>query len=135
MSEFRGKVAFVSGAGSGMGEAMVHEFAARGADVVACDIDGEAADATAGPHGGLSVTADVADSTQVEAAVAAALERFGRIDILCSNAGMLDGYATALDTPEDVWVHVLRVNLTGTYLLVRAVLPGMLERGSGSVIT
>jgi NAD(P)-dependent dehydrogenase (short-subunit alcohol dehydrogenase family) len=132
---FSGKVAFITGAGSGMGQAMAQEFAERGADVVACDIAGPAAQATADRHGGLAITADVGDEEQVQRGVGATLDRFGRIDILCSNAGLLDGYASALDTPPQLWERVMRVNLTGTYLLVRAVLPGMLAQGSGSVIT
>jgi 3-oxoacyl-[acyl-carrier protein] reductase len=132
---FDGRVAFVTGAGSGMGRAMVREFAGRGAGVVACDIDGSAAEAALESGEGLSVVADVGEGDQVTRAVAAALERFGHIDILCSNAGVLDDYAPALDTPEALWDRILRVNLTGTYLLTRAVLPGMLERGGGSIIT
>lgn len=132
---FGGKVAFITGAGSGMGAAMADEFAELGADIVACDIAAPAAQATAERVGGLAVTADVGEPEQVAHGVRAALEHFGRIDILCSNAGLLDDYAAALDTPEELWQRVLRVNLTGTYLMVRATLPGMLARGSGSVIT
>jgi 3-oxoacyl-[acyl-carrier protein] reductase len=135
LGHFEGKVAFISGAGSGMGQAMVDEFGARGAGVVACDINTATAQASADRHGGLAVTADVSDPDQVSAAVRKSLEHFGRIDILCSNAGLLDDYAPALETPEELWARVIGVNLTGTYLLVRAVLPGMLERGGGSVIT
>jgi 3-oxoacyl-[acyl-carrier protein] reductase len=130
---FAGRVAFVTGAGSGMGRAMAREFAAGGADVVALDIDAEgAAGAVAGA---LAVTADVGDPGQVGEAVDAALERYGRIDVLCSNAGLLDGYATALETPLELWEKLLRVNLTGTFLLAQAILPGMIERGSGHIVT
>jgi 3-oxoacyl-[acyl-carrier protein] reductase len=132
---FIGRVAFVTGAGSGIGRAMVRELAGRGAEVVACDIDADTAQASLPGGDGLAVVADVGDGAQVSSAVDAALERFGRIDILCSNAGLLDGYATALDTPEELWDRILRVNLTGTYLVTRAVLPGMLERGAGSILT
>jgi 3-oxoacyl-[acyl-carrier protein] reductase len=132
---YAGRVAFVTGAGSGIGRAMVEEFAAEGADVVAVDIDEPSASATAARAGGLAIGADVADPKQVDAAVGAALERFGRIDVLCSNAGVLDDYKPATETPLELWERILGVNLTATFLLSRAILPGMVERGSGHVIT
>lgn len=134
---FAGRVAFITGAGSGMGLAMVREFAAQGAQVVACDIDGPSAQAAVTGLGadGCAVTADVSVDAQVRAAVDAAVERFGRVDILCSNAGLLDGYATTLDVSIDLWQRVLAVNLTATFLLARAVLPGMIERGDGHIVT
>jgi 3-oxoacyl-[acyl-carrier protein] reductase len=136
-----GRVAFITGAGSGMGRAMAEEFAARGADVVACDLVADAAaaarDAARGAGSGqaLAVTADVSDGAAVTAAVDATLARLGRVDVLCSNAGILDDYATALETDEALWNRVLAVNLTATYLLAHAVLPGMVERGSGVIVT
>jgi 3-oxoacyl-[acyl-carrier protein] reductase len=133
--QFRDKVVLVTGAGSGMGRAMVEEFSARGASVAACDIDAAAAESAAAAVGGLGVTADLGEADQVRQAVAATLERFGAIDVLCSNAGLLDDYATALETEPELWNRLLRVNLTATYLLSREVLPGMIERGSGSIIT
>jgi 3-oxoacyl-[acyl-carrier protein] reductase len=66
--------------------------------------------------------------------VAAAEERLGRIDILCSNAGILDEYRTAIDTTEEQWDQVFNVNLKATWLMSRAALPAMLERGSGCII-
>ena len=132
---YAGRVVFVTGAGSGIGRAMVEEFAAEGADVVAVDIDESTASATAAHAGGLAIGADVADPRQVDAAVEAALERFGRIDVLCSNAGILDGYTPATETSLELWNRIVGVNLTATFLLTRAILPGMVERGSGHVIT
>jgi 3-oxoacyl-[acyl-carrier protein] reductase len=134
------RVAFVTGAASGIGRAMAEEFAARGAHVAACDIDGDGAEATraaaiaAGAPGAVALAADVASAADVERAVAAAERALGRIDILCSNAGILDGYASALDTDEDLWDRVIDVNLKATWLVSRAALPGMLERGSGCII-
>jgi 3-oxoacyl-[acyl-carrier protein] reductase len=80
------------------------------------------------------VTADVADAREVNRAVAEATDAMGRIDILCSNAGILDGYASAIDADEELWDRVFDVNVKAAWLLARAVLPGMLERGSGSII-
>lgn len=133
-TRFAGRVAFITGAASGMGRAMAQEFAAQGANVVALDVDGDGARSSVGGEG-LAVTADVGDAGQVTAAVNSALERFGRVDVLCSNAGVLDDYAPALDTPLELWDRLVRINLTGTFLLARAILPGMLERGSGHIIT
>lgn len=135
-----GRVALITGAASGIGRAMALEFAARGARVVACDIAGDCslavtseAIAAGAPHA-IGVTADVADAREVNRAVAEATDAMGHIDILCSNAGILDGYASAIDADEELWDRVFDVNVKATWLLARAVLPGMLERGSGSII-
>jgi 3-oxoacyl-[acyl-carrier protein] reductase len=135
-----GLVAFVTGGASGIGRAMAVEFAARGAEVAACDLNGAGAEETCAlaESGGaprtLALEADVARPAEVQQAVRAAESELGRIDILCSNAGILDGYASALDTDEELWDRVMDVNLKATWLLSRAVLPGMLERGSGCII-
>ena len=80
------------------------------------------------------MTADVSMADGAAKAVAAAEERLGRVDILCSNAGILDDYRSALDTSEEQSVQVFNVNLKATWLTSRAALPGMLERGSGCII-
>lgn len=138
--QLTGRVAFITGAGSGMGRAMAHEFAARGAGVVACDVDGAAAESTresaaaVGSQSVVAVTADVACGDAVTRAVDEAVAQLGRVDILCSNAGILDGYAPVLDCDEELWDRILAVDLKAAYLLSRAVLPGMLERGQGAII-
>jgi len=134
------RVALITGAASGIGRAMALEFAARGASVVVCDIAESGAIAVhseaiaAGAPHAAWVTADVADAGEVSRAVATATDTMGRIDILCSNAGILDGYASAIDADEELWDRVFDVNVKATWLLSRAVLPGMLERGSGAII-
>ncbi len=134
------RVALITGAGSGIGRALAEEFAARGARVAACDLDSGSAEETAGRAAAagapeaIHVTADVARSDQVKRAVDETIERLGRVDVLCSNAGILDGYANALDADEELWDRVFDVNLKAAWLLSKAVLPGMVERGSGCII-
>lgn len=135
-----GLVALITGGASGIGRAIAVEFAARGAEVAACDLNGGGAAETctlaetAGAARTLALEADVSRAADVQQAVAAAESELGRIDVLCSNAGILDGYASALDTGEELWDRVMDVNLKATWLLSRAVLPGMLERSSGCII-
>lgn len=133
-----GRVAIVTGAGSGIGRAIALRFAQAGGRIVAVDIDGRAGEETAGvirERGGdaSSVSADVASEAQVRAAVDAATARFGRIDILVNNAA-ISGAGDVLDvTPED-WDRTLAVDLRGPYLCTRAALPVMVRQGRGSII-
>jgi 3-oxoacyl-[acyl-carrier protein] reductase len=134
------RVALITGAGSGIGRAMAREFAARGAHVAACDIDGATAEAAAadasrlGAPAPIAVCADVAYAGEAGRAVAEVEQRLGRIDVLCSNAGILDGYAGAIDATEELWDRVFDVNVKATWLLARAALPAMRERGSGAIV-
>jgi len=138
---FAGKVALITGAGRGIGEATAHRLAAEGADVVLLARSRETIAAVAGEiaaeHPGrtaLPVAADVADPAQVAAAVAAAIDRFGRIDVLVNNAAI----AAPLDTLTAdfaAWSHVLEVNLLGAVHLARAVSPHLPDgAGSGGAI-
>jgi 3-oxoacyl-[acyl-carrier protein] reductase len=133
-----GRVAVVTGAGSGMGRAMVREFHGQGASVVAVDIRADAADETVAlvkdPDRSLALAADVSRRDQVDRVVSAATQRFGRIDVLCNNAGVLDDYAPAHETTDELWNRVIGVNLTGAFLFSRAVVPAMIAQHKGVII-
>jgi 3-oxoacyl-[acyl-carrier protein] reductase len=132
-------VVLITGAGSGMGRAMAVAFAALGRRVVAVDIDATSAAATVDQLGGsgssaAAVTADVADPHDVARMIAAATSAFGRIDVVCNNAGVLDAMRSALDTTDEQWARVLAVNLTSVFLVSRAAIPVMLEHGGGVIV-
>lgn len=133
-----GKVAFVTGAGRGIGRAVCRDLHGRGAaGVVAVDLDETLARATAAECDGLGLQCDVANAAAVGAAVAAGLARFGRIDVLVSNAGFgvteLD-LDEALAAPDETWQRMWQVHVMAHVHACRAVLPGMLERGEGCLI-
>ena len=128
--DMRDKVVVVTGGASGIGAAMARRFAADGAaGVVVADLDRAAAAAVSEPLDGLAVACDVADPAAVRSLVDAAIERYGRVDVLCSNAGVTAG--VGLDDPDDRWHQALEVNLMAHVYAARAVVPHMLERGSG----
>jgi NAD(P)-dependent dehydrogenase (short-subunit alcohol dehydrogenase family) len=136
--EMKDKVAVVTGAGRGIGRALCREMHRRGAGgIVVSDIDEATAKATAAEFGGLGVRCDVADEAQVKALVEAARQRFGRIDVFVSNAGFgcdrLD-LDDAVSVPNDKWQRMWEVHVMAHVYASRAVLPGMLRRGSGSLV-
>ena len=136
--QVQGKIAFVTGAGRGIGRAVCRELRARGAaGVVIADLDGALAQATAAELGGLGLQCDVASEAAVQAAVAAAIAHYGRVDILVSNAGFgvseLD-LDDALSESNDDWQRMWNVHVMAHVYASRAVLPGMLERGEGCLL-
>lgn len=133
-----GKVALVTGAAKGIGRATVELFAREGASVVAFDQDAEGAHAvvkavTAEGGRALAVDGDVRTSKDAERAVAACRSTFGGLDVLVNNAGVL-GAGTVESTDEREWDRVIGINLTGVYLVSRAAVPAMRDRGGGSII-
>lgn len=136
--KLKDRVAFVTGGGSGIGRAICQRFAHEGATVVAADLIPERATETAalieqagGVAAGLEI--DVAKSDSVNAAIAAAIDRFGRIDILVNNAGLSIGDRIT-DFDEAMWDLNLDVVLKGVYLCSKAALPSMIERGTGVIL-
>ena len=130
---FAGKVAVVTGAGSGIGAAAADRFAAEGASVVYADRDTARLGRIAASGSVLPVAADVADPGSVERLVAATLDRFGRVDVVVSNAGIWRG-SPFLDTTDEEWDEVLGVNLTGTFLVCRGFARAMAAAGAGGSI-
>jgi NAD(P)-dependent dehydrogenase (short-subunit alcohol dehydrogenase family) len=131
------KGALVTGSASGIGRAIAERFAREGARVLVAD-NAEAGIETAHAieaAGGKATffRADVSNSAEVQQMTEAARDFCGSIDILCNAAGILY-YGTILETSEATWARVMDVNLKGTFLCCRAVLPWMIERGGGSII-
>jgi len=130
---FDGKVAVVTGAGSGIGAAAADRFAAEGASVVYADRDTGRLSQVPASGTVLPVAADVADPASVEQLVAATLGRFGRVDVVVSNAGIWRG-SPFLDTTDEEWDEVLGVNLRGTFLVCRGFARAMAAAGTGGSI-
>lgn len=130
------RVAFVTGAGSGIGCATAHAFIAAGYAVAFVDRDGAAAEREAAAVGNraLAIACDVTDDDAVRRAVEQTVARFGRLDAAFNAAG-IDGAAGPLaDLPLDNWHRVLAVNLTGTYSCLRHQIPAMLASGGGAIV-
>jgi len=139
MSRLQDKVALITGAGSGMGKAMAERFAAEGAHVIVTDVIEERVTSTvegikAKGHSARGVVVDVSNEEQVAHMVQEVLSQEGRIDVLCNNAGIMDGMQPLGETSDELLHRVLGVNLFGPIYLTRAVLPSMLERGGGSIV-
>jgi NAD(P)-dependent dehydrogenase (short-subunit alcohol dehydrogenase family) len=128
-----GKVVVVTGGAHGIGAALARRFAAEGARlVVVADIDGPSARTLAAEIGGFAASVDVTQEPDVRRLVEETIQRFGAIDLFCSNAGIfVDG---GVDTPDAAWKRILDVNVMAHIYAARAVLPGMLARGEGYLL-
>ncbi len=137
--DFAGKVAFVTGAASGIGRAAALAFARAGAAVVVADVSEEANEETASSveqSGGraVAVRCDVTRSEDVQAALQRAIELFGRLDAAFNNAGIEQEIRPAAETPEEEWDRIIAINLRGVFLCLKYEIPLMLEQGGGAIV-
>ncbi|MFE9438474.1 SDR family NAD(P)-dependent oxidoreductase [Streptomyces sp. NPDC006602] len=140
VSGLHGRSVIVTGAGSGIGRAAALAFAAEGARVVVADLNAEGAEAVVRQieqAGGsaVAVTGDLSEQAVVDRVAETAVERFGGVDVLVNNAGIMDRMSAVADVSDAEWERVIRVNLTAPFLLTRAVLPHMLAAGKGAIVS
>ena len=135
-SEMQGKVALVTGGGSGLGRACALAFGRAGANVVVADVDtdggGETVAGIDGPAAFLRV--DVTQPGEVEGMVDQAVERFGRLDLAVNNAGMTGVSAPTADYTLEDWNRAIGLNLTGVFLCLKYEIPAMLATGGGAIV-
>jgi NAD(P)-dependent dehydrogenase (short-subunit alcohol dehydrogenase family) len=136
---FGGRVALVTGGGSGIGRATVQTLVAGGARVAVVDIDLDGARATVdglgeGAGSARAVEADVTSPAAVEAMVASAVDAFGRLDVAVNAAGISGAYANLHDQAVEEWRRVIDTNLTSVFLCLRAEIPALLATGGGAIV-
>ncbi|GAB2965828.1 3-oxoacyl-ACP reductase [Saccharothrix stipae] len=130
-----GRVAVVTGGGSGIGLASVRRLASEGARVVVADVDADTGKAAADEVGGLFVPVDVTDEEQVSALYQTTVDTYGSLDVAFNNAGISPpDDDSILTTGIEAWDRVQKVNLTSVYLCCKYAIPHMLAQGRGSVI-
>jgi NAD(P)-dependent dehydrogenase (short-subunit alcohol dehydrogenase family) len=135
MDRLEGRVAVITGAGSGIGLATARRFAAEGAKVVAVDLNADAGKAAADEVGGDFVACDVADEGSVREMFEGVAARHGQVDIAFNNAGISPpDDDSILETGLEAWERVLRVNTTSVYLCCKYAIPIMQAQGKGSII-
>lgn len=139
MNELKGKVAIITGAASGIGQAAAELFAAEGAVVIAADVRDDAGQAivdrlAASGHTACYIHADVSQESDVAAMVHLALSQYGRLDVLFNNAGIEGEQAPTADATLENWEHVIGINLKGVFLGLKYGIGAMLEHDGGSII-
>jgi NAD(P)-dependent dehydrogenase (short-subunit alcohol dehydrogenase family) len=132
------RIAVITGAGSGIGREMALLFAREGAKILAADLNGAAAEETASmveAAGGtcVSMAVDASLPADVEGMIARAVERYGRVDILCNNAG-IGSITDVVDCDPDEWDRVMTVNVKSVYLGCKYAIPRMIEQGGGVIV-
>src|SRR5438045_1200614 len=132
--ELRDQVALVTGGGRGIGAGIARELASAGARVAVAARTPEQVEEVAREIDGLALEVDVTDRGAVERMVAETESQLGPIDLLAANAGIANVSGGIWESDPDDWWRVLEVNVLGVYLCCRAVIPGMLERGSGRIV-
>ena len=132
----RDKVAIITGAGQGLGRAYAQRFAREGAKVVVAELNADKGQAVAREVNGQFVRTDVSDEASCSALAAAALDKFGRIDILVNNAAMFSTLAMRpfWEIPAAEWDQLMAVNVRGVWLASKSVVPQMRKQGSGRIV-
>ncbi|MDV3278052.1 MAG: SDR family oxidoreductase [Nitrososphaerales archaeon] len=135
----QGKVAVVTGAGSGIGRAIAQLLADKGCTVMVVDVIPERVDQVVGEiraagKNASGLVIDLSIGTEVDRMIESTLSSFGKIDILCNNAGIMDGARPVADTPDEVWERVLAINLNAPFRASRKVIPIMIEHGGGAIL-
>lgn len=138
MTRLEGKVIIVTGAGSGMGRAMANLFSTEGARIVAAEwhqntLDEVVAEVSAAGGAIVGVQGDVSVREDCERIVQAAIDTYGKLDVLCNNAGIMDNFAGAAEVDDAIMQRVFGINVYGPLYLTRAALPHMLGNG-GSIV-
>jgi NAD(P)-dependent dehydrogenase (short-subunit alcohol dehydrogenase family) len=133
---FDGKVAVITGAASGIGRAVAHALHGAGASVLIADLDGDRAAAVAGELGdnARSVACDVSEQAEVDAAVGAAVDGFGGLDVMVNNAGICV-ISPVHELAEDDFDRMIAVNLKGTFHGIKAAVPYLIPRGGGAIVS
>lgn len=136
MNRLDGKIAIITGAGQGMGEAHARLFVQEGAKVVLTDINGDAIDVIARELGSdaVAVRHDVAEVSGWDEVMKAANDNFGTVNVLVNNAGVIGPVKGILDFTAEEFTEVFKVNELGTFLGMKAVLPSMIDAGGGSIV-
>ncbi len=132
--DLTGQVALVTGGGRGIGAGIARELASAGARVAVAARTGDQVEEVAREIGGLALEVDVSDRSAVERMVAETERELGPIDLLAANAGIGNPEGSSWESDPETWWHVVTVNLLGVHLCCRAVIPQMLERGSGRIV-
>lgn len=128
--KLQNKVVIVTGAASGMGKAIAMLFAQEGAKVVASDMNLEGIDSSAG----MMIKVDVSLQSEVDDLIGETIKKYGTVDVLINNAGIMDNFMPVSEVTDEVWDRVLAVNTTGPMKIIRKVMPIFLEKKKGVVV-
>ena len=131
--DFTNKVAIITGGASGMGAAAVKLFSAAGGQAIIVDQNSEAAQQVAAETGAVPLIGDVSDSSFCNQAIAEAVTRFGRLDILINAAGIIVR-SNGVNTTDEEWHRIMNVNVSGLFFMCRAAIRQMLEQGDGAIV-
>ena len=135
--KLQGKVALITGAGSGVGRAMALLFAQNGCKILVVDVIAERVKhviAEIGAEKATGMTKELSSKDEVEKMIEDAYASEGRIDILCNNAGIMDGATPVADTSDELWQRVMNINLNAPFWATRKVIPRMLKEGHGIIL-